>query len=502
MRIVLRVMQVGAIAVVLAATTLNVFELDRFFVPKELVLHATALIAGILALHRITITRVDRLLMVYMLTIALSAAFATNRWLALRAVAISASGILLFWSARALRDAGLARPLLGTLALAIVIAALTALAQAYGIDLAFFSENRAPGGTFGNRNFVAHIAAFGLPLLLLAALRAQKFWLGAIGTALVTATLVLTRSRAAWLAFGVVLFVMLVALLIAQPLRRDARIWRRLAAIALLCGCGVAAALVTPNALRWRSRNPYLETLERVAEYREGSGRGRLVQYEQSLRMAAHHPIFGVGPGNWAVEYPKHAVRNDPSMSDSDAGMTFNPWPSSDWIASVAERGLFATVMLALALIGIALGAFRQLVAARDAEESLDAMTLIATLIGVVVVGMFDAVLLLAAPTFLVWPALGALWTPPQSTSRQPLKYAFVILAAIGTARSAAQIIAMQTYATHSDRASLERASRIDPGNYRLQLRLARMGPRKLRCEHARAAHALYPHAKPGVSCY
>ena len=52
----------------------------------------------------------------------------------------------------------------------------------------------------------------------------------------------------------------------------------------------------------------------------------------------------------------------------------------------------------------------------------------------------------------------------------------------------------MDIYATHSDRASLVRAAQIDPGNYRLQMRLARMGGRA-RCEHARAAHALFPTA-------
>ena len=40
----------------------------------------------------------------------------------------------------------------------------------------------------------------------------------------------------------------------------------------------------------------------------------------------------------------------------------------------------------------------------------------------------------------------------------------------------------------------LIRAAQIDPGSYRLQMRLARMGGRA-RCEHARAAHALFPTA-------
>lgn len=484
-RAALRVIQLGAIAVVLAVTTLNVFELDRFFVPKELVLHATAIVAALLVIRRIQATR---LLSLFLLVSAVSAVFATNPWLAMRAIAITASGILLFWTARAIRESGEADRLLDGLALAVVIAAVVSLMQAYGLESLFFSDSRAPGGTLGNRNFVAHVAAFGLPLLL----RTKRFWFGAIGTAIVTATLVLTRSRAAWLAFGAVLVVFVGALLLSRATRGDWRTWRRLGGIVILAGAGVAAALVLPNALRWRSRNPYLETLERVADYHEGSGRGRLVQYERSLAMAAHHPLLGVGPGNWSVEYPAHAPRNDPSMNDSEAGMTFNPWPSSDWIAFVAERGFAAAILLAVVFAGMAIGAFRQL----NAGDS-DGAALLAMIVGANVVALFDAAFLLAVPAMLVWPALGAL-SPPAVEARRAhrvLVFLVIVVAAAGVARSAAQLIAMHTYATSGDRASLVRAAQIDPGNYRLRLRLARIGPRKQRCEHARAAHALFPSA-------
>src|SRR5437016_2384183 len=110
-RLALRVMQLGALAVVFAATSNAVFDLDRFFVPKEIVLHVTAFLAGILTARRIARTiggRVDRLLLLFLLLSAVSAALATNRWAGLRALAISGSGVVLFWTARALRNAGLA----------------------------------------------------------------------------------------------------------------------------------------------------------------------------------------------------------------------------------------------------------------------------------------------------------------------------------------------------------------------------------------------------------
>lgn len=502
----LRLVQLGAIAIVPAVAVLHVFELDRFFVPKELVLHLFASLAALFALRRLghsSFTRIDRLLVGFHFLSGVSAALATNGWVAFRAIAISVSGMLLFWSARAVRESGRGWSTLKAAGVAITLVVVSALLQTYGVSIDLFSENRAPGGTLGNRNFVAHVAAFGWPVLVVLTLAAQRtggFLVGATAVGLATATLVLTRSRGGWLAFALGAATLLVALLFAPAARRERRTWLRLAGIILLSGAGVAAALLIPNTLRWRSDNPYLESVKRVADYQEGSGRGRLIQYERSLIMAAKNPIFGVGPGNWPVKYPRHAARRDPSLDDANGGMTSNPWPSSDWIAFISERGPMAALLLALAFAGLLRSGVRQLRGSIESDASLRAAALIATIVSVLVAGAFDAVLLLALPALLVWVTLGTLWEPqPEMTvSWSPAVKRIVVLAALivsaaGAARSVAQLTAMQLYASNGSRAELERAARIDPGNYRLRLRLARGG--RNRCKHARAAADLLPHA-------
>ncbi|HVG24411.1 MAG TPA: O-antigen ligase family protein [Thermoanaerobaculia bacterium] len=478
----LRVLQIGAIAVVLVATVHPSFDLDRFLVPKELVLHVTALIAGALTWRFRQLARADYALLGFLLLSALSLAAATNPWLAFRALALSVSSYVIFRAARAVP----AEPLLNALALAVVLAAVTALLQAYGIWLPFFTENRAPGGTLGNRNFVGHAAAFGLPLVLLAAMRGRR--LAPFGVAIVTAALILTRSRAAWIAAAAV------ALIFVAGMIWRARMWRRLGLVALFAIAGAVAALLLPNTLRWRSDNPYLDSVKGVTAYEQGSGRGRLVQYQRSLRMAAANPIVGVGAGNWAVEYPEFAGRSDPSLDDNEAGMTTNPWPSSDWIAYVSERGFIATLLLGLALLAIAW---------QRSDDALYDITRVATLAGAITTGALDAVLLLAAPALIVWAALGALQVERRASARredeppprpQPLAtFALALLLVVtftAVVRSASQWAAIEV--SKSDTA---RAAAIDPFNYRLRMRLARGGRRKSRCEHARAAHALFPNA-------
>src|SRR5579859_1513920 len=115
-RIALRVLQLGAVAVVLASLPYKAFDLDRYFVAKELVLHACALIAGLLCLMsrgadgRMRLSAVDLLLLGFLAVSAASAVLAPNLWLAQRAVAISVSGVVLFWVARTLAREGLQRP--------------------------------------------------------------------------------------------------------------------------------------------------------------------------------------------------------------------------------------------------------------------------------------------------------------------------------------------------------------------------------------------------------
>src|SRR5664279_379310 len=273
----LRVLQAGAVAIVLAAASYKLFELDRYFVPKELALHLTALaaiIACVQGARRLELTRVDTLLAVYLLLGLVSAVLADNHWAAARALGITFSA------------------------------------------------------------------------------------------------LVLSRSRAAMLAVIAGAAVLAIGVWLAQRRFHDPRIARRLPLAAAFAAAGAAVAILVPNALNWKSDSPYLDTVTGVVNYREGSGHGRLVQYGTSLKLAAEHPLLGVGPGNWAVAYPKVAAKGDPSI-DRDDGMTANPWPSSDWVAMIAERGIPATLAFVLALTGLAVLAFGAMRNSLDLEEFL-----------------------------------------------------------------------------------------------------------------------------------
>jgi hypothetical protein len=267
-------------------------------------------------------------------------------------------------------------------------------------------------------------------------------------------------------------------------------------------------AIAMPNTLNWTSESPYLDSARGVVDYKKGSGRGRVAQYRNSLGMAVANPVFGVGPGNWPVEYLRFAPDGDRSIADD--GMTANPWPSSDWVAFVSERGFVPT----LALIGVFtilfLRSLRRWSELKDPEAVLAQCVLAGTIVATMVVSAFDVVLLLAAPSFLVWSILGATSGIPStdgirrgrevkiSPRALALAAAGIILVVLAsTARSATQTLAMSMVGRGALTAGWVSGAMWDPGSYRINLRVAQLYSRRGHCSvarpYARQAVALFP---------
>src|SRR5690606_7084649 len=331
-------------------------DLDRHQFPKETLWHATVLLAVLLARPwpALGLGPAQRLALLALGGWSVvTLCFADNPWLAFRAVSLTITALIALLVARHVASAGASRILLGWAAMAAATAAATGLAQAAGIEHQFFNELRAPGGTLGNRNFLAHLAAASIPIQSLLIFTARRRWvpLPTIGLALSSAMLVLSRSRAGWLAALAAIGVMFVTIAIAKRSAGVDLSRKRLFTALLTPVVAIALAVLAPTTLEWRSDSPYTETLGNLANYREGSGRGRLLQYRNTLELVRQHPVVGVGPGNWPLHYGSVAPRNDPSFARNDV-VPLNPWPSSDAVALVSERGipgLLAALLLALA---------------------------------------------------------------------------------------------------------------------------------------------------------
>ena len=304
------------------------------------------------------------------------------------------------------------------------------------------------------------------------------------------------------------MIILFVPMLASRKYWRGGKIGGRFARATLAAAIGAMVAIVLPNTLNWKSESPYLDSARAVVDYKKGSGRGRVAQYTNSLGMAAAHPAFGVGPGNWPVEYVRFAPAQDRSIADN--GMTANPWPSSDWVAFVSERGLVPTLALLGAFMVLFFRALRRWSELKDPDAVLAQCVLAGTIVATMVVSAFDVVLLLGAPSFLVWSILGAtsgiraasgsrrereLTISRKSLSLAAAAIILVVLAS--AARSATQTVAMSIVGRGGLTAGWVAGAMWDPGSYRINLRVAELYSRRGRCSvargYARRAVALFP---------
>lgn len=481
-RIIRILIALGATLVVLTAAPYPMFDLSRFFAPKELVMNAVALLLALAALReakKLELNRIDLALAAYLSLCFISASLAQNHWLSIAALAITLSGATVFWVARSTAKAGARDAIIAVAASAAVLGALVSLAQAYGFNCALFSPHRIPGGTLGNRNFMAHLAVICLPVLILSAIKSRRLFLaGAAGVFIIVQALVLSRTRAAWLGFAAGAIVLGCGFWRARG-ELDSKTSSRLKALLAAGLVGALAALALPNKLEWTSDSPYMDTVSGLANYHSGSGHGRLIQYERTLRIVAAHPLLGAGPGNWEIVYPKFVKGFDRSI-DYGTGITFNPWPSSDWMAILSERGIPAFAALLLALFWLLLSGWRRVAMAANEDEYLQGLMLAATIIITATVGCFDAVILLPATAFMTWAILGALAPDMpvlQSLDISPRMRGKLILAAtfagiVAILRSAGQVAAMAQYSKAHTITQYALASRLDPGNFHIRMHL------------------------------
>ena len=501
----------GLLATLLVAVPREWLATDRFTFPKAMLFHASALATSVCCLlgaRRWRLDTVALLLGGFAGLSMLSALFAAhNPWVTPTAIGVTLSGGALYLAAGALAEGGRRQAMLLAVALAAGLLAISVLLEAYGPLAGLSTWNRAPGGTMGHRNRAAHLLVICLPVAWLCVARARQRWvLGGllVVVMLLGAAITLTRSRAAWLA-GLVLVPLLAVAWKMGRRETGGSTWRTAPyTVALLVGVGLALSL--PNILEWRSS--YTDTVRRIAEHDAGSGRGRLIQYTNTLRMAADAPLLGVGPGNWMVQYPRYATPGDPSYT-VDALLPVDVLPQSDWAGLLAERGFPAMGVLAVLCALLLMECWSRARARAEQECRDEAVTLMAVVVALLVLGGLDTVLQTPTATFLVavivgalrrsrreWvidiPEMGRRWGAVAGTALLvggPLVYGAVT----GWAR---QLSHMRPQTEER----LARAVRLDPGGYEARVFLGQMMSRNGQCERAlkllQESSELLPHAE------
>lgn len=299
----------------------------RFDVPKEVALHlfVVALVVRAIARREQTFDDVDRGAGLFLLSLLPALAFAFAPALLLRQGALTMALVALFVFARESPD---------TARLAAIATGVVLAASGFGEALGCFSLSAhgfAPGGLVGQRNHLAHAAALALALLFASPSPADRRFRVPIGAsaAVLAGAIVLTRCRTGYLAA-------FAAAVLAIPLLRDRESSARLSLFGTLIGA--LSATVVPVSMSWTTEHPYLDSVERLFEVSRGSGAVRVDEAKATLKLLGHHPIFGVGAGQWSAEYIAVAPPKVRALAVADGSVP--RLSHGDLLARVAEGGI------------------------------------------------------------------------------------------------------------------------------------------------------------------
>jgi cytochrome c-type biogenesis protein CcmH/NrfG len=361
-----------------------------------------------------------------------------------------------------------------------------------------------PGSTFGNRNLAGEAVALSLPLgfgaFSLAASRLERrAIMGALALQLLY--LAATRARGAW--FGGALGMATVAILNRKSWSLS---WAEARSVWLPWVTIVVVALLVAF-FPGRSNPRYAADAKRLAGGLDVVGtsfdpestalRTRVGLWRRSLTMSSIYPFIGIGPGNWPVVFPSVA---EPGAS-TDGVLTFTLAPRHahfDLLECLTETGLIGLASLLVLGIGVT-AAIRKGAAARDAASRIVTVAAAGTLVALLAVGVTGFPLAMPATLTLAGLALGLIssngpesmnWQRDPGRRQLPIWVAAVVTVAMlgfasvyGYRRLAgAYLLGTAERALHEDPGpagaavaltALHRAQIVDPGSFRVALRVA-----------------------------
>jgi O-antigen ligase len=439
------------------------------------------------------------------------AATALVRWAALFGVACGASVLCESAAAR--------RRVLEVVTIAAAVVAAVGLLQHVEWLPFKIPVISTPGSTFGNRNLAAEVMALALPLGLGALARAPtrdtRIVLGA-SLVLELLYLAVTRARGAWL--GAAAGLLVVAYLSRIRLSR-----RSLVVVLGLALCaGIAATL--PGRFNPRDAGDakryegVVEVLHDSVDTHSTALRTRFGLWRRTLAMACDYPLFGVGPGNWPVLFPRYAEPGATRDGVLAAGLVPRQ-AHDDLLERVAETGTLGLAAL-LVLAGATIGAVRGSLRTDDEERRAHAVAAAGALVAVGVVSLSSFPLEMPGTLVLAGLSLGFIAVdpaPPRPHARNPvmalaayaLGLVLVVFAMVRAERNVRGSYwlgraerATQDTQTNAALPALRRAMDATPDSFRLRLRLAQalLGARQAAssADAAEQALALEPYSPYG----
>lgn len=237
--------------------------------------------------------------------------------------------------------------------LATAIAALVLVTSSFGIlqrlglaEVMGYGVEREPVTTLGNLNVASEwTAVAGIAVAVLAKhIQGRQRWLPIAALALACAYLVVNPSRS-----GKVAMVLSLALLAIMRRKQRDYLPLLIAGVGAMLGVLIAATAPSPE-----------RTDEAIQREMERGTKTLDVRFEiarSATMLFGESVIFGKGPGQFAVEYPRH--RSQQEIETSSFGRKFNTevrTAHDDWLELLVDGGLISLVLFAAMLFSLQRG--------------------------------------------------------------------------------------------------------------------------------------------------
>ncbi len=254
----------------------------------------------------------------------------------------------------------------GSLVAALTVREYIPMARAVGADY------RAFGG-FLSPDFLAGYLLLILPVTLAAFAAANdsatRLLLG-IGTALQTAALMMTGSRAGILALVIALAVWLPLTLWSGSGRGRGK--NIAAGIAILIICAALASGSLRARVVGKSAGANLASIKTASDSQAHSGAFRKLTWIGTVRMAKANPIFGAGIGSYETAYPRYTL----VAFTAHAHNSFLQWTAETGVPGILFLLTALAAVFAFALNVLHLGRTGAALPAADFDDSADSPAL------------------------------------------------------------------------------------------------------------------------------
>jgi O-antigen ligase len=381
--------------------------------------------------------------------------------------------------------AGRAGPLFQAIQVGAALVSVIGLAQHAQVLPLSIPSFSVPGSTFGNRNVAAEAVAMALPLglAMLEAPGVAPRWRARLVPVLLSVQalyLAVARTRGAWLgaAAGVLVFLALRR----PPLSRRTALGAALVLAAAAAAAAVPGRWTEHDALDAKRFEPGSRVVLEALNTSSPVARTRLGLWRRTWTMYRDAPLTGVGPGNFAVLFPRYAEPGAAADGVLSPGLAPRR-AHDDLLERLAETGPLGLAALLALYVAAAMAAVRRARGARAAGDR-PGVAFAAGCAGSVAAfagcGLTGFPLAMPATVFLLAVALGGLAAPDAAAEvagrPRPFGAASLVLGAalvLAGAGWSARRLAASYFLGRPTMVNLDRAVRLAPRDFQVALQAA-----------------------------